>query len=185
MNKLILFNMVSLDGFFSGPQGEVDWHIADEEYNLFAIEQLRQVGGLLFGRKTYQMMADFWTSPAAEGEDSVVAELMNSMPKAVCTRTLKSADWTNTRILLGEANDKVRRLKQTADKDFVIFGSGELAGSLIKANLIDEFRLMVNPILLGQGRPMFKPMERPPRLRLIASRAFQSGNVLLSYDLIR
>ncbi len=183
MVKLIVFNMISLDGFFEGPNHELDWHVTDEEFDLFAIEQLRLVGTILFGRKTYEMMADFWPSDFAKKEDPIVAELMNSLPKIVFSRTLKSADWENTKLVKENIIDEIRKLKETAEMDLILLGSADLMNFLIKENLIDEFRLMVNPIVLGRGRPLFVDPELTLKFDLLNTKPFKSGNVLLNYEL--
>src|SRR4026209_392837 len=99
MRKLFSFNMVTVDGFFEGPNQDIDWHNTDEEFNEFAIEQTSSVGMLLFGRVTYQLMASYWPTPAAIADDQEIAKLMNSLPKIVFSRTLESADWENTRLI--------------------------------------------------------------------------------------
>ena len=183
MTKLIVFNMISLDGFFEGPNHELDWHVTDEEFDLFAIEQLRQVGTILFGRKTYQMMADFWPTDFAKREDPIVAELMNSLPKIVFSGSLKSVDWSNSKLVKENAINEVRKLKKTAKMELILFGSAEMMATLIRANLIDEFRLMVNPVVLGRGRPLFADPEMTLKFDLLNAKPFKPGNVLLNYVL--
>jgi dihydrofolate reductase len=183
MAKLIAFNMVSLDGFFEGPKHELDWHVTDDEFNLFTIEQLRQVGTILFGRKTYQMMADYWPNQTSIEDDPAVAELMNSLPKVVFSTTLKSADWANTRLIRSNIGKAVNKMKNSEDEDLILFGSAELMSSLIKVNLIDEIRLMVNPVVLGRGRPLFSDPDQRLKFNLLNAQPFKSGNVLLNYEL--
>ncbi len=183
MKRLIVFNMVSLDGFFEGPAHELDWHVTDEEFDLFAVEQLRQIGTILFGRKTYRMMAEYWPTENARKEDPIVAELMTALPKVVFSRTLKSVGWTNSRLVSDHAGDEIRRMKKEADLDLILLGSADLMNSLMRENLIDEIRLMVNPVLLGRGRPLFRDAGRTLDLNLINTRPFKSGNVLLTYEL--
>ncbi len=182
MRKVILFDMVTLDGYFSGPNGEIDWHHVDDEFNEFAIEQLNSAGGLIFGRVTYQGMASYWPTPNAIENDREVAFRMNAIPKFVFSRTLDTAEWSNTRLAKGNAADEILRLKQQPGQDLFIFGSAELAAALTKAGLIDEYRLMVNPVALGQGKPLFKDLKRPLDLKLLKTRAFRNGNVLLYYQ---
>ncbi|MDD5371733.1 MAG: dihydrofolate reductase family protein, partial [Anaerolineaceae bacterium] len=130
MRKIILFNMITLDGFFAGPDGNIDWHKVDEEFNDFAVQQLHTAGGLIFGRVTYQLMAGYWPTPAAVHDDPIVADLMNTIPKTVFSRTLNQADWDNTRLVKTDAAGEVSRLKGEPGKDVFIFGSGNLASSL-------------------------------------------------------
>ncbi len=180
MIKLFSFNMVTLDGFFEGPNGEIDWHNADnQEFNDFAIEQTSSVDTLIFGRKTFQLMASYWPTEIAINSDPIVADLMNRLSKIVFSRTLESVNWSNTRLIHENAQQEIRNLKNQPGKDMAIFGSANLISSIM--DMIDEHRVMVNPILLGGGHPLFKPTGENLRLKLVNSRTFNSGNVLLSY----
>lgn len=185
MRKVIVFNMMTLDGFFEGPNQEIDWHNTDEEFNEFAIEQLATADVLLFGRKTYELMASYWPTPAAVTDDPIVAGLMNRLPKIVFSKTLSSADWQNTRLVKDNVADEISRLKQQPGKDLFIFGSADLAASLSNLGLIDEYRVIVNPVVLGQGRPLFKGASQQLKLKLLKARTFRSGNVLLYYQLAK
>jgi len=182
MRRVILFNMLTLDGFFDGPNRDLSWHNVDAEFNEFAIAQLDTVGALLFGRVTYEVMASYWPTSSALQDDPQVAGRMNRLPKYVFSRTLASADWQNTQLVKGDAADEVARLKQQPGQDLFIFGSADLAASLLDKHLIDEFRVMLNPILLGSGTPLFRGLQHPLKLKLLEARAFQSGNVLLRYQ---
>jgi dihydrofolate reductase len=173
--------MISLDGFFEGPNHELDWHNVDDEFNGFAIEQLREIGLLLFGRVTYQLMASYWPTPAGIADDPVVASHMNEIPKLVASRTLERAEWDNTTLIRDNLAEEVSRLKQQTGKDIAVFGSANLLSSLIPLGLVDEHRILVNPILLGSGVPLFKRFHERLNLRLVNSRTFRSGNVLLTY----
>jgi len=179
MRKVIVWNMVTLDGYFEGPKPwEIDWHdyVWGEELQRFSLDQMQEVGTLLFGRKTYEGMAGYWST--AKGE---TAELMNSVPKAVFSNTLETAEWNNTRLVRGSAEEEVARLKQEPGKDLFILGSANLTGSLTKQGLIDEYRIGLTPVVLGGGTPMFKPSEERVRLKLLEARPMQSGAVLLRY----
>jgi len=160
MRKLILFNMITLDGFFAGPAGEIDWHQVDDEFNQYAIDQLQEAGGLIFGRVTYQLMASYWPTPQA----------------------LQDVEWSNTRLLKGDATEELSRLKAAPGADLFIFGSANLAAGLMKKSLIDEYRLIVNPVVIGKGIPMFQNPHLPQRFRLARTRAFRNSNVLLVYQ---
>lgn len=182
MRRLILFNMVTLDGFFEGPNGDIDWHTVDEEFNDFAIDQLNSADGLIFGRVTYELMASYWPTPAALENDPGIADLMNRMPKVVFSRTLERADWSNTRLVRENLVEEIARLKQQPGKDLLIFGSADLAATFIKNSLIDEYRIMVSPVILGKGNPLFKDLGGRLNLDLIRTRTFGNGNVLLFYE---
>lgn len=180
MSKLVEFNMMSLDGFFEAPDHDLSWHNVDDEFNDFAIQQLHASDVLLFGRVTYEMMASYW--PNAEEDDPIVARLMNSMPKIVFSQTLPSAGWNNTRMVKSDIEGEIRKLKQEPGKELLLLGSADLGATLEKSGLIDEYRVMVNPVILGRGTPLFKDNQRKLDLRLIQSRSFQNGNVLLTYQ---
>jgi dihydrofolate reductase len=182
MRNVFLFMMVSLDGFFEGPHQEIDWHNVDDEFNDFAIKQLDEIGTLLFGRVTYQLMASYWPTPAALADDPIVAEKMNTTPKVVFSTTLDTVDWDNTQLVRGDAAAEVAKLKQQPGKDLAIFGSADLTTSLLQAGLVDELRIMVNPIVLGNGKSLFASLPDRVHLNLVNSRGFRSGNVLLYYQ---
>ncbi len=181
MGKLFSFNMVTLDGFFEGQNHDISWHHVDNEFNEFAIAQLHEIGALLFGRVTYQMMASYWPTPDAIKNDPTVAGLMNHTSKLAFSRTLNKAKWENTRLVKDHIAEEVRKLKQQPGKDLAIFGSANLMSTLIEHNLVDEHRLMVNPIVLGAGTPLFKTKDKL-NLKLLKTRTFGNGNVLLCYE---
>jgi dihydrofolate reductase len=183
MRKLFSFNLVSLDGLFEGPQqDDIGWQNVDDEFNEFAAEQLETVGVILFGRVTYQGMASFWPTPFAIENDPVIADQMNRFPKIVVSRTLDKADWNNTRLIKDNVAEEITRLKQQPGNDLAIFGSANLTASLMQLGLVDEFRIMVNPIILGSGTPLFNSVHLPLKLQLLKTRTFRSGNVLLYYQ---
>jgi len=182
MRKLILFNMVTVEGFYEGPNGDINWHNVDEEFNEFAIEQLDSVSVILFGRVTYEMMASYWPTPAALSDDPAVAGKMNSMPKIVFSTSLSSADWQNTRLIKENIAEELKQLKQQPGKDLIIFGSGKLAASLTQLGLIDEYRIIIAPVAIGTGNPLFMGVTETLNLNLLKARPFKSGNVLLYYE---
>lgn len=181
MRKLFSFNMVTLDGFFEGPNRDITWHNVDEEFNEFAIEQLHTMDSILFGRVTYQFMESYWPMPDAIEDDPIVAGLMNSLSKIVFSRTVQKAEWNNSRLIKDNLADEIEKLKQQPGKDFGVFGSANLLATLTQLNLIDEHRVMINPVILGKGTPLFKT-DTLTRLKLQSTRTFQSGNVLLVYQ---
>lgn len=183
MRKLYAFNMMTLDGFFEGPTPwSIDWHNADNaEFGDYANEQLGTIGTILFGRNTYQGMASYWPSKEALESDPVIANAMNSKPKIVFSTTLESADWSNTRLVKDHVADEINRLKQEPGGDLAVFGSAKLLASLIHMDLVDEHRIIINPVVLGKGGPLFTDVVKPFKLQLVAARPFKSGNVLLTY----
>jgi len=180
MRDVILFNAITLDGFFEGPGNDLSWHRVDDEFNEFAGEQIRGVDAIMFGRKTYELMASYWPAPESAADDPVTAEMMNTWPKIVFSRTLKDAAWNNTR-LVNNAVDEVRRLKEQPGKPLIIFGSANLSASLTAAGLIDQYNLMVMPVVLGKGTPLFQGINSQLNLTLAGTRVFLNGNVLLTY----
>ncbi len=180
MRKVIMWNLVTLEGFFEGPKPwDLDWHetVWGEELERLSLEQLRSADMLLFGRVTYQGMAAYW--PTARGE---VADLMNGIAKTVFSNTLQKAEWNNTRLVRGKAEAGVAELKKLPGKDMFIFGSAELSAGLTRAGLIDEYRLALSPVLLGSGTPLFKPGHEQVKLRLLEARALKSGAVVVRYQ---
>jgi dihydrofolate reductase len=173
--------MMTLDGFFEGPDRDINWHRVDEEFNDFAIEQLNSGDMLVFGRVTYQLMASYWPTPQALADDPIVASHMNNLPKIAASRTLDKVEWNNTRLVTENVSEEIARLKAQPGKDLFLLGSADLASTLIRDGLIDEFRVMLNPVLLGAGTPLFQGIGEPMELELLRSRPFRNGNILLYY----
>src|SRR5262245_25771641 len=181
MRKLTSFMVVNADGFTEGPEGEFDWPNVDEGFNDFAVSQLHDLGALLFGRVTYEGMASYWPTPQALEDDPVVTNLMNRAPKYVFSDTLGSADWANTTLVSGEAGPAVAKLKEEEGHDLAVFGSAKLTASLIEQGLVDELRVMLNPVLLGGGVSLYSTITQRVPLTLLRTTVFPSGNVLLVY----
>lgn len=183
MRKAIMFNLISVDGYFEGAnKWDIGWHQVDNEFNEFAIEQLNCAGGLIFGRVTYQGMAAYWPTPSSIQDDPVVAGLMNSIPKYVFSKTLDKLEWDNSHLIKGDAVIELKKLKEQMGKDLFIFGSANLSSAFIKNGLIDEYRLIVNPVILGKGGPIFDNIHGMLKLKLIDLKTFHNGNVLLYYQ---
>jgi dihydrofolate reductase len=182
MAKLIIWNIMSLDGCF---EGAAPWDLSmhetvwGPELEQLSKEQLADAAVLLFGRRTYEGMFEYWAKETEMGE---ITDSMNNAPKAVISTTLKSADWNNTRLL--RSIDDVRALKKDfSGKNIFVFGSAQLTSSLREAGLIDEYRICIAPLLLGKtgGAPMFKPGDERRRLDLIKAAPITGGGVLLFY----
>ncbi len=178
MRKVIVSNLASLDGFFEGPNKELDWFVLDEDFFEYAKDLLRSVDTILFGRATYQHMASYW--PSAPRDE--IADKMNGLSKVVFSRTLPAAEWSNSRLVRGDAAAEVSRLKQLPGRDMVILGSANLASSLLQAGLVDEYRVILNPILLSGGNPLFPNIKERLKLRLSRTLSFGSGVVVLYYE---
>lgn len=177
MRKIIVSNVMSLDGFFEGTKPGLEWFTADEEFFEYARQVLRAADTLLFGRATYEHMAAFWPSAPADE----IANHMNSLEKVVFTTTLPEASWNNSRRVSCDIGEEVARLKRQPGKDMVVFGSAMLASFLLREGLVDEYRVIIGPVLLGAGRPLFRDMDEKMTLELTDVRRFGSGVVLLSY----
>lgn len=183
MRKVIMFNLITVDGYFEGPtKWDIGWHRVDSEFNDFAIAQLEKADGLIFGRVTYQGMASYWPTPEALKNDPVIAGKMNSIPKFVFSKTLDKLDWNNSQLINGDAVKELTRIKNEPGKDLLLFGSADLSRTLTRNNLIDEYRLIVNPVVLGKGNPLFMETGGMLKFKLLGMKIFRNGNVLLSYQ---
>jgi dihydrofolate reductase len=183
MRKLVVFNSVTLDGYFTGANEDLSWaHQQDPEWSSFVEENSKGGGTLLFGRKTYEMMASFWPTPEAAKSFPVVAERMNALPKVVFSRTLDQASWNNTKLVKGDLASEVEKLKAEPGEGISILGSGSIVAQLAGTGLIDEYQFVVVPVVLGEGRTMFEGTKGKLDLKPTATRKFQNGNVLMSYQ---
>lgn len=192
--------MVSLDGFFEGPNHDLSWHNVDREFNEFAVEQTSEVGTLILGRRTYELFHDFWPNapkdPNLSKEDLIIADLINNMPKIVFSRTMmdikEEKNWKNVTLKHKVDPEEIKKLKEqpgptsakasVGKKDIAIFGSNHLCVSLMKEGLVDEFRIMLNPVVIGEGHTLFTGLNQKLNLKLIKTRNFKNGNVLLYYS---
>jgi dihydrofolate reductase len=175
--------MVSLDGFFEGSEHDLSWHNVDSEFNVFANKQLDESSTLVFGARTYQMMANFWPTEIGITAAPNTAKRMNSLDKIVFSRTLKKAEWNNTELHNGDISTVIQSAKEKPGKDIAVLGSSDLCLSLIKEGLLDEIRIMINPVVLGRGKTLFSGITKQLKLELTNERTFKSGNVLLTYKL--
>jgi dihydrofolate reductase len=181
MRRIFAFLMMTLDGYYEGPNREFDWPIVDAEFERFSVEQLDEADTLLFGRATYEGMAAYWPTSEATRDDPEVAARMNGYNKIVVSRSLDRADWANTRIVRDDVAAELGRLKARPGKDIAILGSSDLTTRLLRLGLVDELRIMVTPVILGAGRSVFHTADQRMGLALAGVRTFASGNVLLSY----
>ena len=185
MRKLIVFNHVSLDGYFVDGAGDMSWAKADHkdaEWDAFVAGNASGGGVLVFGRVTYELMAGFWPTPFAIENMPFVAAGMNNMPKVVFSRTLDHASWNNTTLVKGDLAAEMRKMKQASGENMTILGSGSIVSQLAQEGLIDEYHIVVNPVVLGKGRTMFDGAKEKLRLKLTKTMAFGNGNVLLCYE---
>lgn len=181
MRTLASFIFISLDGFYEGPNGELDWPNVDAEFNDFATRQLDEADTLGFGRATYEHMAAYWPTEQAMVNDPAITSRMNDKEKLVFSRTLTDANWSGTTVMRGEAIEHVAEIKAAPGKDLLVIGSTHLTADLAQGGVLDELRVMIFPILLGQGRSFFEDLKYRVPLTLLRVRQFDSGNLLLTY----
>ncbi|MGO4711782.1 dihydrofolate reductase family protein [Bradyrhizobium sp. 2TAF24] len=182
MRKLTVFNNVTLDGYFTSTEGDMSWaHRRDPEFNAFVQDNAKGGGVLVFGRVTYQMMAGYWPTQLAREQNPVVAERINAQQKVVFSRTLSQVSWQNTALLKGDLATEISTLKRQAGPDLVVLGSGRLVAQLAAARLVDEYQLVMVPVVLGAGRTLFEGLPERLGLQLLSSRTFGNGNVFLRY----
>lgn len=183
MRKIIMLNRISIDGFFAGQNGKIDWFIHDAEVDKAAHEMMHP-DTLLLGRVTYEMFFNYWPAvgkdPKAPRQARTIAKELDEMNKVIFSKTLKEVTWENSRLVKGDIIKEVTKLKQGKGHDITIFGSGTIVQSLANEGLIDEYLFIVTPAVLGNGRPLFENVKRFD-LKLLESRSFKSGNVLLHY----
>ena len=186
MRKVVLFMHLTLDGFAAGPNGELDWISYDEELEKYAEGIVRTVGSPLYGRVTYQMMESHWptvlTNPSSSKHDIDHAHWIENISKIVFSKSLEKVEWNNTRLIKDNIAEEISKLKQQPGKDLVIFGSPGLTRTFMQLDLIDEYRLTVNPVVLGSGKPLFKDIKDRSNLKLLETKTFNSGVVGLHYE---
>jgi dihydrofolate reductase len=182
MRKVTVFNFITLDGYFKGPKGDISWHRHGPEENEYAAENLKYGGTLLFGRVTYEMMASYWPTPDAIKNDPIVAEGMNNADKIVFSRKLKKVEWNNTRLVKENIVEEIKKMKQQPGKDMTVLGSGSILTQFAEQDLIDEYQIMVDPVVLGDGTPIVKGIKHRLDLKLTGTRTFKSGVVLFCYQ---
>ncbi len=183
MRKIIVSNLVSLDGYFEGPNKELDWFVVDEEFFDYAKDMFKTVDTILFGRVTYQMMETYW--PNTTDNDPIITDKMNTLPKIVFSKTLNKVGWgkwNNATVVKENIAEEVKKMKQETGKDMVIFGSGILVSTFAELGLIDEYRIIVNPVILGKGNPLFKDIHDRINLKLLKTKMLNTGVIILYYQ---
>lgn len=186
MRKLIMWNLMGVDGRFEAPGHDISW-MADawsEDMEALSIEQGEAMGGMVFGRRTHDLMAGYWPG-AASGPEANVAHFMNTLPKYVFSRSVTHSDWSNVTMFNTDPAEEIARLKAETGKDLYVFGSAELSQALIEADLFDEYRIGVAPLLMGEGAPLFKDWAGRQKLSLLEARPMKKDVVLLRYARVR
>ncbi len=182
MRKLSSFTFLSLNGYYKGINEDTSWHRHGDEENKYSETSLKSNNILLFGRTTYEMMHSFWPTPMAAEMFPVVASGMNDAEKIVFSNSLQSFQWNNSRIINGDIVDKISLLKATEGNDLTILGSGSIVKQFSEAGLIDTYQIMIDPVALGKGTSLFEGMKNKLDLKLVDTRVFNSGTVLLIYQ---
>ena len=187
MRKVILQEFLSIDGLASGPNGSVDFvpasNSGDKGFGERQIAFMDSIDAILLGRVTYEMFAGYWPN-ATSGDDKPFADKINATPKVVFSNTLKRAPWgtfNEARIVKGNASDEVAKLRQASGRGMVIWGSLSLARSLMSDGLIDQYELIVCPVVLGEGKRLFPEKNDSIDITLLNSKSFERGSVLLTY----
>jgi dihydrofolate reductase len=188
MRNVLLFMHMSLDGFVSGPKGEFDWAIGSEKEmnDELLYELVRTNDTVLLGRVAYHELAATWPkipdTPGSSKGEREFAHWISQAPKIVFSKTLSQGEWANSSVVKGDIAEEIKKLKQQEGKDLVLFGGASLAQTFVEHDLIDEYRLVVHPVLLGQGKSLFQENKNKLALKLIQAKAFQAGAVLLCYQ---
>jgi dihydrofolate reductase len=180
MRKLIMWNIITLDGYFEGTQNwDLPFHhlVWGHELEKLSIEQLNSADYLVFGRVTYEGMAAHWTKT-----EGIIAELMNKIPKLVFSRTLKAADWNNTTLIKDNASAAITKLKAQGRGDIYVFGSSDLSETFINDDLFDEYRIGIAPVILGSGRLLFRQGISSRNLSLVSTQQLSNGGVVLRFQ---
>jgi dihydrofolate reductase len=194
MRKIISFMHISLDGFVAGPNGEMDWIKADEEIFDYVGKRISEGDTALYGRVTYQMMENYWPTagnkPAATRHEIEHSKWYSKVHKVVLSKTMKDTGLTNTKIISDNLSDSINEIKQSSpasggSKDILLFGSPTATHSLMQQNLIDGYWLFVNPIILGQGIPLFIDIKDKIKLKLLTTQPFTCGVTELNYTVDR
>ncbi len=182
MRKIFVFNNISVDGLFSDAAGGVGWAKRDGDELTEYVKQTRgTISTYLFGKNTYQMFASFWPTPAGKAANPYFAKILSEGEKIVFSKTLGAAEWENTTIQPVADRSSLEKLKASKGGDCLIFGSGSLVRDLARQGLIDEFQLVLNPVILGRGSSLFGSLPASIELQLLDAKPFKNGTVLLRY----
>jgi dihydrofolate reductase len=196
MRRILMFNHVTADGYFAGSDGNLNWVVPDEEIDKAAVQRMPTIDTILLGRRTYELFEAYWphalndSETAADPHDSSrrsptlrdMAVWINEAKKLVFSRTLKKVGWKNTRILPEIDPPAIQGMKREQGRDMIVFGSGSVVSALTKHGLIDEYQFVVNPVLLGRGKPLMEGISNGAKLKLWESRQYPSGNLVLRYE---
>ncbi len=185
MRKIIVTTWITLDGYISGPNGVMDWIMVDETMGQYEYNLVNSADTLILGRVTYQSFAGSWPhvpdNPSVSEGEKEYARILNSMRKIVFSKSLEKAEWNNSQLMRGILPEDIAKLKQEPGKDIVVYGSASIVQAFTKLGLIDEYQLLVHPVALGSGKPLFAGLAEPAHLRLLQTKSFPSGVIGLYY----
>jgi dihydrofolate reductase len=195
MRRIVMFNWLTADGYFAGPDGNLNWVVPDEEQAKAATAGISGVDTFLFGRRTYELFEGFWRHALGDSstvpdphdpgrrspEHRAIAIALNEMTKVVFSRTLKDVTWKNSRLLHELDPREVETMRRQPGKDMIVFGSGSIVSQLTQHGLIDEYQFVVCPIFIGSGRPLLRDVSKSVKLDLLEAKPYPSGDVLLPY----
>ena len=184
MRRLVTDNLLSLDGYCCGPNDEIDWFAFDEQSLEWSRILLRGAGSIILGRRTYELFLQYWPTPQAQRDEPTIAGLLTELPKLVFSRTLTTPSWENTTFVNRPAAEVIREEKKGTGGPILLLGSASLLATLWKDHLVDELHLRIQPIVLGQGKPLFPVLEAHQSLTLKESRMFKSGVAALRYEVL-
>jgi dihydrofolate reductase len=194
--RIVMFNWVTADGYFAGPDGNLDWVVPDEEQAKAAAQDIQNFDTVLFGRRTYELFEGFWRHAVVDdsgtvpdphhagrrsSEHGAIAIAFNRMTKLVFSRTMQDVTWRNARLLRALDPREIETMKKQPGKGMIIFGSGSIVSQLTQCGLIDEYQFVVCPILLGSGQPLLSGVSKHLRLDLVEAKPLPSGDVMLRY----
>lgn len=182
MGRLTAFTFITLNGYYKGPNGDISRHRHGAEETEFSAQSLQAGNVLLFGRVTYELMAGYWPTSEAIKNAPLVAEGMNKADKIVFSRTLKTVEWNNTKLVKDDILAEIRKRKGMPGKNLTVLGSGSIVSLFAEQGLIDEYQIMIDPVVLSNGTPLFRNIKRKLDLKLTGTRTFKSGVVLLCYE---
>lgn len=182
MKKIIAVEWLSLDGYFSRENNETDWFVWDKEMEAYYKKMFLGFGTILFGSTTYKIMADYWPKAPSADENTDIKDFMNDSRKIVFSKTLKNTSWNNSEVMNEINSEEIKTMKQAVGKDMVIFGSGSVVSQLTQLGLVDEYKFLVNPVFIGTGKTIFTTEEAKLKLKLLDSKTFDGGNIMLHYE---
>lgn len=182
MRKIIVLSYLSLDGFTASADEKSDWIVWDKSVDEYYIETQRMADTIIFGRTSYESLKGYWTTSKSSAEDPEIIEFTNQTKKIVFSKTLEKADWNNSTVMREIVPQEIEKMKQQSGENLLIIGSGSVASQFSSADLIDEYRFIIIPVVLGEGKQYFRNLKDKLNLKLRETKTFKCGNVLLRYQ---